>query len=68
VYAASAHAKGGKPEDGIIDIEGTERVIPVVFEECRLEPQASFWQKLKGAWAKVESEAKAAAKKVESKL
>ncbi|MCB1964659.1 acid-activated periplasmic chaperone HdeA [Accumulibacter sp.] len=68
VYAATAYAKGGKPEASMIDIEGTEQVIPIVGEECAKEPQASFWQKLKGAMAKVKTEAKSEMHKIEKKM
>jgi acid stress chaperone HdeA len=68
VYWATAYAKGGKPEGSMIDIEGTEKVTPILIDECAKAPQASFWQKLKGAWAKVEADAKAEAKKIEKKI
>ena len=68
VYWATAYAKGGKPEGSMIDIEGTEKVTPILIDECAKAPQASFWQKLKGAWAKVEADAKAEAKKIEKKM
>ncbi|MBL8540537.1 MAG: HNS-dependent expression A [Betaproteobacteria bacterium] len=65
IYWASAHAKGGR---SILDIDGTEKVTPMIIDDCRKAPQASFWQKLQGAWNKVEAQAKAEAKKVEKKL
>ena len=65
VYWASAWAEGGRT---IIDIAGTEKVTPMIIDDCRNAPQASFWQKLQGAWKKVEAQAKAEAKKVEKKL
>ncbi|MBE2257500.1 MAG: HNS-dependent expression A [Candidatus Accumulibacter sp.] len=68
MYAATAYAKGGKPEASMIDIEGTEKIIPIVGEECVKDPQASFWQKLKAAMAKVKAEAKADMHKVEKKM
>lgn len=52
----------------MIDIAGTEKVTPIVIDDCQKAPQASFWQKLKGAWAKVEADAKAEAKKIEKKI
>lgn len=68
VYAATAYAKGGKPEASVIDVEGTEKVTPMIIDECQKAPQASFWQKLKAAWAKVEADAKAEMKKIEKKM
>jgi acid stress chaperone HdeA len=67
-YAATAYAKGGKPDGSVIDIDGTEKVLPVVVSECKKSPQESFWKKLGDAWKKYEAEAKAAAKKVEKKF
>jgi acid stress chaperone HdeA len=64
VYAATAFAKGGKPAASVIDIDGTEKMIPRLVEDCTREPKASFWQRVKDEWKKVESEAK----KVEKKL
>lgn len=68
VYWASAYAKGGKPEASELDIEGTETVTPIVIQDCEKQPKASFWQKLKGAWAKVEHKAKSETTKMEKKL
>jgi len=68
VYWASAYAKGGEPEESMIDIESTEQITPILIADCEKEPQASFWEKLKSAWHKVESGAKAEAEKVEKKL
>jgi len=68
IYSASMLTKQGKPEDTVIDVDGTEKVIPIVISECKKTPKASFWTKVKDAWATVEAEAKAAAKKVEKKF
>jgi acid stress chaperone HdeA len=58
IYAATAFAKGGRPKDSVIDIEGTEKVAPTIIDDCRKAPQASFWQKLKGAWSRVDADTK----------
>jgi acid stress chaperone HdeA len=68
VYAATAYSKAGKPQDSVIDIDGTEKVIPMIIDDCQKAPQASFWQKLKGDWHKVEAETRAEMKKVEKKM
>jgi acid stress chaperone HdeA len=68
VYWATAYAKGGKPEASVLDIEGTEKVTPMIIDECTKAPQASFWQKLKSEWKKVVAETKAEAKKIEKKM
>jgi acid stress chaperone HdeA len=68
VYVASAFTKGGKPEAAVIDIDGTEKVTPLVIDDCHKAPQSSFMQKLKGDWSKVKADAKVEAKKIDKKL
>ncbi len=69
IYWASAHARGGKKhKSNILNIEGTEKVIPIVIDECTQQPKATFWDKLNTAWHKVDSEAKAAAKEFKNNL
>jgi acid stress chaperone HdeA len=64
VYWASAYAKGGEPEASELDIAGTEQITPAIVQECEKEPKASFWQKLRAAWHKVEAETKTMEKKM----
>jgi acid stress chaperone HdeA len=54
VYWAVAYGKGGKPESAVLDIEATEKVIPVLIDECQKAPKASFWQKMKAEFKKLE--------------
>jgi acid stress chaperone HdeA len=68
IYWATAYAKGDKPEASELDIAGTEQVTPMIIDDCEKEPKASFWQKLKGAWDKVEDKVEAGAKKMKEKL
>jgi acid stress chaperone HdeA len=68
VYWATAYAQGGDPEASELDIAGTETVTPMVIEDCGKEPKASFWEKLKTAWDKVEDKIESGAKKMEKKL
>src|SRR5262245_2918299 len=56
VYYAAAYGKGGKPEAAVLDVEGTEKLIPVIIEKCKAAPKDSFYQKVK-------AESKTAAKK-----
>jgi len=53
VYAATAYSKAGKPEGEVIDIEGTEKVTPMIITVCEGAPRASFWEKLKAEWQKI---------------
>jgi len=64
IYWSSAQSKAGKPLGGAVDIEGTEKVIPMIVDDCKKAPQESFWTKLKDAWKKVESDAKSVGKKL----
>lgn len=68
VYAASTFAKDGKPRDSVIDIDDTEKVIPMVVDDCQKAPQSSFLQNLKHDWTKIDADAKAETKKIEKKL
>ncbi len=57
VYWATAKAKSGKP-DSVVDIEGTEKVVPMIIDDCKKAPSDSFVTKLRNAWRSVEAEAK----------
>jgi acid stress chaperone HdeA len=58
VYSATAYSKAGKPEAAVIDIEGTEKVTPMIISECQKAPRASFWDTLKAEWHKLEAKVK----------
>jgi acid stress chaperone HdeA len=64
IYWSSAQNKKGKPAGENVDIEGTEKVIPMVIDDCKKAPQESFWGKLKDAWKKIETDAKSLGKKL----
>jgi len=49
VYWAAAYGKGGKPEAAMLDVEGTEKVIPVIVEKCKSAPKDSFYSTTKSA-------------------
>ncbi len=67
VYWATAKSKTGKP-GSIVDIEGTEKVVPMVIDDCKKTPKESFMTKLKNAWKSIEADAKADLKKVKEKI
>lgn len=50
---AEALNKNDKPEDAVLDINGTEKVIPLVIEACKKAPKESFIGKVKSEWKKV---------------
>jgi acid stress chaperone HdeA len=53
VYWAVAYGKGGKPEAAVLDVEGTEKITPVLIEDCKAAPKESFWKKVKGELKKL---------------
>lgn len=47
---AEALSKKGTPEDSVLDIDGIEKVTPVLIEACKKDPQSTFLTKLKSSW------------------
>lgn len=41
MYWAAAHGKGGQPASAVIDVEGIERIIPVLIEDSKKAPARS---------------------------
>jgi acid stress chaperone HdeA len=52
VYWAVAYGKGGKAETAVLDVEGTDKVIPVIIEKCKAAPKASFLKTVKSESSK----------------
>jgi acid stress chaperone HdeA len=63
VYGATSHMKRRKHKD-VIEIEETEKVIPIVITECQKVPQNPFLRELEGAWDKVKADTKAIEKRI----
>jgi len=53
VYFAVAYAKGGKPEAAVLDIDATDKITPMLIQECQAQPKASFWAKVKAEVKKI---------------
>ncbi|WP_444930467.1 acid-activated periplasmic chaperone HdeA [Microbulbifer sp. SSSA002] len=53
VYWAAAYSGKGKEEGDVLDIDGTEKVTPMVITACTRAPKESFWGKFKEEWHKV---------------
>ena len=53
VYWAEGFDRKGKAEDATVDLETTDRLVPVIIEVCQKEPKASFWKKVKAEFKKV---------------
>ena len=58
VYWAAAYGKGGKPEAAVLDVEGTEKSIPVIIEKCKAAPKDSFLKHVKAESGKSAAKAK----------
>jgi acid stress chaperone HdeA len=50
---AVAYGADGKPESAGVNVEGIQRVVPVVIEACQKTPKESFWQKVKTEFTKL---------------
>lgn len=57
VYFVSGRPKSGKP-NSLVDIEGTEKVVPMIIDNCKKTPSDSFMKRLKEAWRAVVADAK----------
>jgi acid stress chaperone HdeA len=47
VYWSEGVNSKGKPEEGVLDIDRTTRLVPVLVEDCQKEPKTPFWTKVK---------------------
>ena len=47
VYWAEGFNKKGKAEDAVVDIAATDKLVPILVNECQETPKASFWEKIK---------------------
>ncbi|MGY3450507.1 HdeA/HdeB family chaperone [Bradyrhizobium sp. USDA 4353] len=64
IYFASGYAAKRKADDAIIDIDGTEKIVPIVISECSKAPKSRFWSIVKSAWRKVEADLRALEEKI----
>ncbi|SDK28335.1 HdeA family protein [Microbulbifer yueqingensis] len=67
VYWATANTEDGDPEAAILDIEATEKVVPMVITACKKTPKESFRKKFKEERQKVDREMKRDMKKMEDR-
>ncbi len=47
VYWAEGYSKKGKPVDSVVDVDETDKLVPVLVTECKETPKLTFWQKIK---------------------
>jgi mannose-6-phosphate isomerase-like protein (cupin superfamily) len=54
VYWAVAYGSKGQPEAEAVEVDGVEKVVPFVVDECKKAPKETFWQKVQAEWKKME--------------
>jgi hypothetical protein len=47
VYWSAGLNQEGDPMDAVIDVDATDRLVPVLVTECQETPKVSFWDKIK---------------------
>ena len=47
VYWVATYGGPGKPQSTVIDVDDTDKIVPVVVEACRQAPNESLWQKVR---------------------
>jgi hypothetical protein len=47
VYWAEGFDKGDRATDAVVDIDETDRRVPVLVQECRETPKLTLWEKMK---------------------
>jgi|SRR5689334_16200437 acid stress chaperone HdeA len=47
VYWAATHGRRGHPESEPVDVGDTDRIVPVLVEQCKATPAESLWPKVR---------------------
>lgn len=47
VYWAEGFNHKGKAVDATVDIDSTDKLVPILVTECQKNPKASFWSEVK---------------------
>jgi acid stress chaperone HdeA len=55
VYWAATRDPRGSPVNAVIDVDATDRIVPLLVERCREAPNAPFWQTVKAETGKLEN-------------
>jgi len=53
IFLSEGLNRKGKAEDAVIDIDRTNRLVPILVEDCTKQPKASYWTMLKAELKKV---------------
>ena len=54
VYWAATRDPRGSLVNAVIDVDATDRIVPLLVERCREAPNARFWQMVKAETEKLE--------------
>lgn len=46
----------GKPEAAVLNVEGIQKITPMVVEACKQNPKESFKDKVKSEWMKIKKD------------
>ena len=47
VYWVATSGESDQPQSAVIDVDDSDKIVPVVVEACRQSPSESFWQKVR---------------------
>lgn len=53
VYLSEGLYGKDKSDSAVFDIERTNRLVPILIEECQREPKTSYWQKMKSEFNRI---------------
>lgn len=53
---AEALNKKGQAEDSVLDIDGLEKITPILIEVCKKDPQSKFLTELESAWKDIKKD------------
>ncbi|OMQ23816.1 acid-activated periplasmic chaperone HdeA [Serratia oryzae] len=53
---AEALNKKGKVEDSVLDVDGIEKVTPMLIDVCKKDPQSKFLTELETAWKDIKKD------------
>ncbi|MCU4415236.1 acid-activated periplasmic chaperone HdeA [Acinetobacter sp. WU_MDCI_Axc73] len=56
VGVITTQANKGKPEGQVLDVEGIEKVTPIIIQECKKDKKQNFKQKLTTEWTKIKKD------------
>ncbi len=52
VYWAATRDQVGRPESDLVDVDDTDRIVPLLVEKCKETPRQLFWHKVRAEAAR----------------